>query len=91
MVMGGKRDEPDEPKADEHDSGEIETLPDGSLSVPVTEEETVLTKRLKVRERIIIRKSTLVDKHHLGAELRKEKVETEVEQPGEGRPGHGGC
>ena len=35
------------------DSGEIETLPDGSVSIPVLEEELVVTKRVVVRERII--------------------------------------
>jgi hypothetical protein len=29
-----------------NDSGKVETLPDGSISVPVLEEELVVTKRL---------------------------------------------
>ena len=31
------------------DSGEVETLPDGSISIPVFEEQLVITKRLVVR------------------------------------------
>jgi uncharacterized protein (TIGR02271 family) len=38
------------------DSGEIETLPDGSLSIPLYEEELVVTKRTLLRERVIVRK-----------------------------------
>lgn len=40
----------------EDDSGEIETLPDGSLSIPLYEEELVVTNRTILRERIIVRK-----------------------------------
>ena len=61
--------------ADEGDSGEIETLPDGSLSIPLFEEELVVSKRLVVRERVIIRKRTVTEQHRIEAELRKERVE----------------
>ncbi len=57
------------------DSGEIETLPDGSVSVPVFEEELVITKRRIVRERIVIRKSVTTEKVPVEAELLKERVE----------------
>ena len=63
----------------EGDSGEVETLPDGSVSIPVFEEELVVTKRVVVRERVIIRKSTVVDEHRIQTELRKERVEIDAD------------
>jgi len=64
--------------AGEGDSGEIETLPDGSISIPVLEEELVVTKRVVVRERIVIRKRTVAQEKRIHAELRKERVELET-------------
>jgi uncharacterized protein (TIGR02271 family) len=61
----------------EGDSGEIETLPDGSISIPVLEEELVITKRVVVRERIVIRKEATIEEERVHAELRKEHVEIE--------------
>ncbi len=63
--------------AGEEDSGEVETLPDGSISIPVFEEELVVTKRLVVRERVVVRKRTEVEERRVEAELRKERVEIE--------------
>ena len=63
----------------EGDSGEIETLEDGSVSIPIFEEELVVTKRLVVRERLIVRKVTEIDEHRLETELRKERVEVRAE------------
>ncbi len=62
----------------EGDSGEIETLPDGSVSIPILEEELVITKRTVVRERIVIRKRTVTEEHRVEAELRKERVELDA-------------
>jgi len=61
------------------DSGEVETLADGSISIPVFEEELVVTKRVVVRERVILRKSTVVDEHLIETELRKERVEIDAD------------
>jgi stress response protein YsnF len=58
----------------EEDSGEIETLPDGSLSIPILEEELVITKRVVVRERIIIRKQIQKEQVLVEADLRRERV-----------------
>ena len=58
----------------EEDSGEIETFPDGSLSIPILEEELVITKRIVVRERIIIRKQIQKEQVLVEADLRKERV-----------------
>jgi uncharacterized protein (TIGR02271 family) len=61
----------------ETDTGEIETLPDGSISIPVLEEELVITKRVVVRERIVVRKETRTEREQVEAELRRERVEIE--------------
>ncbi len=63
--------------AGEQESGQIETLPDGSISIPVFEEELVVTKRLVVRERVVVRKRTEVEDQRVEAELRKERLEIE--------------
>jgi len=59
------------------DSGEIETLPDGSVSIPLFEEQLVVTKPLVVRERVIIRKRTTSEEHRVEADLRRERIEIE--------------
>ena len=66
--------------ADEGDSGEVEHLEDGSVSIPVLEEELVVTKRVVVRERIIIHKQTEYEPVDLRADLRHEEVEIEVDE-----------
>jgi len=63
--------------ADEGDSGEVETLEDGSISIPVFEEVLVVTKKLVVRERVIVRKRTTVDQEVVHTELRREHVVVE--------------
>jgi uncharacterized protein (TIGR02271 family) len=62
------------------DSGEVEVLPDGSVSIPLLEEEIVVTKRLVVRERLIVRKATVVEEHRVETELRREHADV-VEEP----------
>jgi uncharacterized protein (TIGR02271 family) len=57
------------------DSGVVETLPDGSISIPVFEEQLVVDKRLIVRERVIVRKHTVYEEHRVEADLRRERVE----------------
>jgi uncharacterized protein (TIGR02271 family) len=59
----------------DRDSGEIETLADGSISIPILEEQIVVTKRLVVRERVIVRKATITEPQVVEAELRRERVE----------------
>ena len=63
----------------EQDSGEIETLPDGSVSIPILEEELVVTKRTVVRERLVIRKRTETERRRIETDLRKERVEIEAD------------
>ena len=71
-------DELDRAPANERDSGEIETLPDGSISIPVFEEQLVVRKQIVVRERVILRKRTVTEHERVRAELRKEHVEIET-------------
>lgn len=61
------------------DSGEVEVLADGSVSIPLFEEELVVEKRLRVRERVIIRKHTRTEQHHVEAELRREHIEVDAD------------
>ena len=63
----------------EHDSGQVETLADGSVSIPVLEEELVISKRTVVRERVVVRKRTETEHRRIEAELRKERVEIDAE------------
>jgi uncharacterized protein (TIGR02271 family) len=64
--------------AGDGDSGEIETLPDGSISIPLLEEELVLSKRVVVRERIVIHKETETELREVRAELRRERLDIET-------------
>ncbi len=86
----------------EADSGQVETLPDGSISIPVFEEQIIITKRLVVRERVILRKHTVYEEQVVTADLRRERLEVEavgvavVEDPSldryaQVRPGSGGA
>jgi uncharacterized protein (TIGR02271 family) len=59
---------------DENDPGKIEVLPDGSVSIPLFEEELVVTKRTVLRERLIVRKEFVTDWQTVEAELRRERV-----------------
>ena len=63
----------------EGDSGQVETLPDGSLSIPVFEEQIVVEKRLVVRERIVLRKHTVYEEHLVQADLERERLEVETD------------
>ena len=64
---------------DGEDSGEIETLPDGSISVPLFAEELVIEKRRVVRERVIIRKRTELEEHVVEADLRRERLSLDAD------------
>ena len=61
--------------ATEGDTGEVLTLPDGSLSIPLFEERIVVEKRLVVRERIVVRKYDVAHAEQVGADVRVEHVE----------------
>ena len=61
------------------DSGKIETLPDGSISIPVFEEEIVVSKRIVLKERVIVRKETITERKRFDFDVRKERVEIETD------------
>ena len=63
----------------EGDSGLVETLEDGSISIPVFEEQIVVEKRLVVRERVVLRKHTVYEEHKVTADLRRERLEVDVD------------
>lgn len=65
--------------AEPTDSGEVETLPDGSISIPLFEEQIVFEKRLVVRERIILRKYRTTEEHRVEADLRSERLEIDAD------------
>jgi stress response protein YsnF len=70
--------EPERVAPNEQDSGQVETLPDGSISIPILEEELVITKRVNVRERVILRKRVSTREQLVRDELRRERVEIEL-------------
>ena len=72
-------DEAERAAPNEDDSGDVEVLPDGSVSIPILEEELVIEKRMVVRERVIIRKRTETRHEHVEAMLRKERVAVEAD------------
>jgi uncharacterized protein (TIGR02271 family) len=65
----------------EGDSGEIEVLPDGSVSIPLFEEELVVTRRTVLRERVIVRKQLISEWETVEADLRREQIVFEDEPP----------
>lgn len=65
---------------DEGDDGEVWYYEDGSVSIPVLEEELVVTKRMRVRERILVRKTTTTEEAVVEADLRRERVSIDVDE-----------
>src|SRR5687767_206833 len=57
------------------DSGQVETLSDGSVSIPLFEEELVISRRLVVRERVVVRKQTVSNTERVRDEVRREHIE----------------
>jgi uncharacterized protein (TIGR02271 family) len=64
--------------AEPTDSGQVETLPDGSISIPLFEEQIIVEKRLVVRERIILRKYRTTEARQVEADLRRERLEVDA-------------
>ena len=65
--------------ATDTDSGRIEEMADGSVSIPIFEERLVVTKELVVRERVIVRKTTTTVSEEVTADLRRERIEVEAD------------
>jgi stress response protein YsnF len=66
--------------ANERDSGEVETLPDGSISIPIFEEQLVVTRRRRVRERLIVKKRTVTHHEMVRGEVVRERVSVEPDE-----------
>ena len=82
------REEPDE-----EDDGEVHELADGSISIPVLEEQIVVTKRTVVRERIVVRKRTESEVVRIRDQVHREEIHVEADEtyeirrtPGRTRP-----
>ncbi len=69
--------------AAEQDSGEIETLPDGSVSIPILEERLIVSRETFVRERIILRRRQEDREVTIRARLRHEQVEVDADEDAE--------
>jgi uncharacterized protein (TIGR02271 family) len=67
------------------DSGQVEYLPDGSISIPIFEEEIVVTKRMVVRERVVVRKGQRTERVVVPVELQRERLEIEAGPAVKGR------
>lgn len=63
------------------DDGQVHTLADGSLSIPVLEEQIVVTRRTVVRERVIVRKRTVTEHVRVQGEVCREHVTVESTEP----------
>ena len=67
--------------AEDGDPGGILTLDDGTISIPVYEERLVVTKQVVLRERVLIRKTVESISERVRAELQREHVEVEADDP----------
>ena len=74
-----ERAEVDRVPVEGEDSGLVETLPDGSVSIPIFEEELLVTKRLVVRERLVVRKESATEHETVTAEIRRERVTVDAD------------
>jgi hypothetical protein len=63
----------------EADSGQVETLPDGSLSIPCSRSRSSSPSGSSCRERVVVRKHTVYEEHVVTADLKRERLEVEAE------------
>lgn len=63
---------------EEEDDGLVHELPDGSISIPVLEEQIVVTKRTVVRERIVVRRRTETEVVHVRDRLHRDEIEVDA-------------
>ena len=62
------------------DSGDIETMADGTVSIPVLEEQLVIEKRLVVTERLLVRKRVETREQRVTADLVREVVTVDSDE-----------
>jgi uncharacterized protein (TIGR02271 family) len=65
--------------AEKNDSGRVEELPDGSVSVPVFGEEIEVRKRVVVKERVRLAKRTVTDEEIVAADIAREEIEIDAD------------
>ncbi len=75
--------------AREDDSGQVETMADGSLSIPLLEERVVVEKQVVLVGRVVLRKHTVTVDQTVEADLRSEHVEIETDPGLESRVSEG--
>lgn len=75
--------------AGDPDTGHVESLPDGSISVPLFGEEIVVEKRLRVKERVVIRKEVRLETRRIDAARDVEQVDAAAFPPGDAGNGGG--
>ena len=80
LVQAGEEVDLERVTAEADDPGGVITLPDGGLSIPVYEEELVVTKRVVLKERVVIRKRIESRTAPVSTELRRERVEVDVDE-----------
>jgi uncharacterized protein (TIGR02271 family) len=61
--------------AEPADDGKIHELSDGTLSIPVFEEQIVVTRRTVVRERILLRRQIVAETVEVKTEVHREEFE----------------
>jgi uncharacterized protein (TIGR02271 family) len=71
--------------ANADDSGDIETMADGTVSIPVLEEQLVIEKRLVVTERLLVRKRVETREQRVTADLVREVVTVDSDEDVDGR------
>lgn len=62
-------------QAEDADDGEIHELSDGTLSIPIFEEQIVLSRRTVVRERILLKRKVVAESVEVNTEVRREEFE----------------
>jgi uncharacterized protein (TIGR02271 family) len=65
--------------ADANDSGRVEELPDGSISIPVFGEEIEVRKRVVVKERVRLAKRTITDEETVATNLARERIHIDAD------------
>lgn len=66
---------------DDIEDGEVHELADGSLSIPVFEEQIVVSRRTVVRERVLLRRHIVAETVEVNEEVRREDFDIEAVSP----------
>jgi uncharacterized protein (TIGR02271 family) len=61
------------------DDGEIHELSDGTLSIPIFEEQIVISRRTVVRERLLLRRQIIAETVEVNEEVRREQFDLSAE------------